>query len=79
MKYICNIKDNLNNAEIDKLSKEFNLDSRLVSLLFSRGIDDFQKIKRYLNPSERDINDPFLFEDMQKVVDKINRHLNNKS
>ena len=78
MKYTCNIDKEINTEFVFKMSKLFNLDEHLVGLLYSRGIDNEQKLKKYLNPSENDINNPFLFEDMQKVVDKINYHLQNK-
>ncbi len=65
--------------EFDEISKIFNLDKNLVRLLYSRGIDSKEKIEKYLNPSIRDLHDPFLFEDMHDVVDKINKHIENNA
>ncbi len=78
MKYICTVEDNFDNEKIIEISKMFNLDEHLVRLLFSRGVDTIDKVKKFLNPSINDLNDPFLFENMQEVVEKINYHLANK-
>ncbi len=79
MKYICNLDENFDQEFIDKMSETFNLDKHLVHLLYSRGIDSYDKLNNYLNPSENDIYDPFLFEDMSKAVDLIKYHLNKGS
>jgi single-stranded-DNA-specific exonuclease len=36
---------------IDSLTKEYNLDERLIELLVSRGIDTSEKLSRFINPS----------------------------
>ncbi len=79
MKYICSINQQFNETKIDEMAKLFNLDKNLVRLLFSRGIDNQEKLKKYLNPSKQDFYNPFLFEDMQKAVDLINLHINKNS
>lgn len=79
MKYICNLDKNLNKDFSLEMSKMFNLDEHLVNLLYSRGIDNQEKLKRYLTPTLTDLNDPFLFEDMEKAVDLIQKHLQNNS
>lgn len=78
MKYICSIDQTFDETKIDEMSKLFDLDKNLVRLLFSRGIDNEEKLKRYLHPSQNDFNDPFLFEDMKKSVEIINQHINQK-
>lgn len=79
MKYVCNLDENYDEDFVSKMSLKFNLDSHLVRLLYSRGVDTEEKLKRYLNPTENDILDPFLFENMQQAVDLINFHLNKNS
>jgi len=79
MKYISNLNNNVNYEKINEMSKLFNLDSNLVHLLYSRGIDNADKLKKYLQPSITDINDPLLFEDMQKAVELIEHHIANNS
>lgn len=75
MKYVCTLDKNINNDFILEMSKMFNIDSHLIHLLCSRGIDTQDKIKKYLNPSIMDLCDPFLFEDMHDVVALIEKHI----
>ncbi len=75
MKYICNLEERGNKPFIDSMSKIYNLDSRLVHLLYSRGIDSQEKLNKFLNPSLTDLYDPFLFEDMQSAVELIEHHI----
>ena len=79
MKYICSIDQNVNKEFTSEMSKCFNLSENLVSLLYTRGIDTKEKLKHYLNPNLSDLHDPFLFEDMQKVVDLIEHHISKNS
>ncbi len=76
MKYQCTLKQDVDYGKIDEMSKLFNLERNLVHLLYSRGIDNKDKLQKYLNPSKKDFYDPYLFEDMQTAVETIRRHLN---
>ncbi len=50
----------------------------LVAILAKRGIVGSQAVDRFLHPNyERDVNDPFLFDDMKKAVARIARALEN--
>lgn len=75
MKYICTLNENINEDFVLEMSKLYNLSSHLVRLLYSRGIDTQDKLKHYLNPNISDLYDPYLFEDMSKVVEKIESHI----
>ncbi|MBR2969485.1 MAG: single-stranded-DNA-specific exonuclease RecJ [Clostridia bacterium] len=79
MKYVCTLDKNVNNEFILEMANLFNLDSHLIHLLFSRGIDTQDKLKKYLNPSIMDLYDPFMFEDMQEAVDLIEKHIGKNS
>ena len=79
MKYICTLENKIDVGFVDEMSKLFNLDRNLVGLLYSRGINSKESLYKYLNPSFNDLYDPFLFEDMQKVVEKIKSHLDRQS
>ena len=48
MKYISNLKQEVNQDKINEMSKLFNLDKNLVHLLYSRDIDTSEKLKKYL-------------------------------
>ncbi|MAG28610.1 single-stranded-DNA-specific exonuclease RecJ [bacterium] len=43
----------------------------ILSLLVNRGLGSKQEIDTFLNPKYEDLHDPFLFRDMQKLVDRI--------
>lgn len=79
MKYVCTLDENVNIAFVEEMSKNFNLDKHLVHLLYTRGIDTPEKLKNYLYPNVSNLYDPFLFEDMEKVIEKIEQHISNNS
>ena len=60
------------NAEYEKLKKN-GMDSDVLDLLFSRGIDDEEKIEKFLNPSLEDIGNPLGFADMEKTALEIEK------
>lgn len=78
MKYICSLSDKFNEQEYE-MAKYFDLDKNLVHLLYSRGIDNKDKMNKFLYPNLSNLYDPFLFENMSKVVEKIQNHLEKKS
>ena len=70
-----NKSSHLNPSDYESLKKQLmqNLDlgSRAAEILINRGMDSILQTKRYLNPSHDDLHDPFLFNDMEKVVKRI--------
>ena len=64
--------------EISKISKKFNLYPEIIEILYMRNIDSEDKINHYLHPKMQDFYDPFLLNDMDKVVDKINKAIQDK-
>jgi len=62
----------------DELSKKFGLSPAVCLLMVQRGIVTEQDVKQFLNPNLRDLHDPFLYPDMQKAVDRLNKALGNK-
>ena len=77
MKYICTLEEKIDEDFVKEMSDFFNLDKHLVSLLYSRGIKDKFTLQKYLNPTINDLYDPYLFEDMATVVNKLKIHLKN--
>ena len=78
MKYICTLNEELNDEHIE-MAKYFDLDKHLVRLLYSRGVNSKEKLNKYLYPSLSNLYDPFLFENMSAVVEKIQNHLDKGS
>lgn len=71
-----NAKENL--ALISSISKELNLNEKVVELLLSRGIDTKEKIKKFFSPSFSDFNNPFLLSGMKQATKKIIDAVNSK-
>ena len=49
--------------------------SRLIAL---RGITSLDEVEKFLNPSLSDLHDPFLMQDMDKAVNRLNKALGRK-
>ena len=62
---------NYNDEYIQSKSKEFHTDKLITELLLNRGITNKEDVDKFLNPSVENINDPFLFEDMERIVARI--------
>jgi len=62
----------------DELSKIFGLSPVVCLLMVQRGIVTEQDARQFLKPDLRDLHDPFLYPDMQKAIDRLNRALGNK-
>ncbi len=56
---------------LTKKSSEFSKSKLITRLLLNRGIDTRKKVEKFLNTSENDLLDSFLFENMEKVVERI--------
>lgn len=54
------------------LSKELGISPLLERALRARGAETREQIERFLSPSVRHFHDPFLLNDMQRAVDRIN-------
>lgn len=65
----------LSNSEVilvNKIASECGIMFDTARLLYYRNIDTIEKAKVFLKPSINNLHNPFLFNDMQKVVDRIN-------
>lgn len=60
---------------VKEMVKKFLLDERVVRLLYTRGLNTEQSLREYLNPNISQLNNPFLFENMALVVEKIKSHI----
>ena len=56
---------------VERLSKELNINKKLVSLLFSRGVTTYDEAKQFFRPKLEHMHDPFLMKDMDKAVDRV--------
>ena len=79
VKYIYSCANSeFDEEKINFLSNKYELDKRVTRILFARGFNTEQKLKDYLNPNINQFHDPFLFENMRAVVNKINSYIEQK-
>jgi len=53
------------------LASALQVDQTIASLLIQRGVDTYEKAKKFFRPSLDDLYDPFLMKDMEKAVIRI--------
>ena len=63
--------------EVSRLANELSTDINIASLLVQRGINTYQEAKEFFRPDLKGLHDPFLMQDMQKAVDRIEKAIDN--
>jgi single-stranded-DNA-specific exonuclease len=58
-------------ARVADLQTALTIDETLCRILVQRGVDTFDKAKRFFRPSSDDLHDPWLMKDMGKAVDRV--------
>ena len=61
----------------EQFAREINVPYILSQILIRRGVDTFKKAKEFFRPNIEYLHDPFLFQDMEKAVDRVERALHN--
>ena len=61
-----------------ELSKELGISPILCKLLLERGIDSATEAKRFFRPQLHELHDPFLMNDMDIAVDRLNAAMGKK-
>lgn len=61
----------VNKEQRDELQQALKIHPVLCSLLVQRGIDSYEKARKFFRPQIEDLHDPFLMKDMKKAVDRI--------
>ena len=56
---------------ISELALETGLTEQITRILYARGIDTAQKIRRFMHPSERNFLSPYLMRGMKEAVEMI--------
>ena len=65
-------------SKIQSLQEDLGVNKLIASILVQKGIDTFQKAKRFFRPSLEDLYDPFLMKDMAKAVHRIEKAIEQK-
>ena len=61
-----------------EMAEELRISPVVALVLISRGINNVQEARRFFRPQLTDLHDPFLFQDMQKAVNRLNEALGRK-
>jgi len=56
---------------ISVLADQTGLTEQITRILYARGIDDAQKIRRFMQPSKKNFLDPFLMKGMKEAAELI--------
>ncbi len=67
------IKENGLRTDVDKLVYELNISYVLANLLVQRGINTYDHAKDFFRPNLENLHDPFLMNDMEAAVDRLNK------
>ena len=70
--YVCD------QDKVNEISKKFNIDRLLATILANRGICKEDEIRKFLEPTREDFHDPFLLPDMDIAVDTIIKAIEEK-
>ena len=57
--------------KVEEISKKYNLNTLLATILANRNITQEADIRLFLNPTRNDFHDPYLITDMEKAVNRI--------
>ncbi|HLR33635.1 MAG TPA: single-stranded-DNA-specific exonuclease RecJ, partial [Fodinibius sp.] len=60
------------------LQQQLGIPKKMALLLSLRGVDSFERAKKYFRPTVSDIHDPFLMQDMHAAADRLARAVRNR-
>ena len=61
--------------DVEQLAKALKVDPLIAQLLLQRGITNYNQAKGFFRPKWEDLHDPFLMQDMDKAVSRIQKAL----
>ncbi|MDT0687873.1 single-stranded-DNA-specific exonuclease RecJ [Autumnicola psychrophila] len=67
------LKPKPDQENVIKLSEELGVGKPIASLLVQRGIRTFEEAKKFFRPSLKDLHDPYLMQDMDLAVARIEK------
>lgn len=63
----------LNTELVNQLAESLDIAPLIASLLVNRGFDTIDAAKEFLYTNDQEFHDPFLMEDMDKLVERVNQ------
>lgn len=67
------LKPKPDQKKVSDLAVALSIDEPIARLLVQRGIDSFEKAKKFFRPSLNDLYDPFLMKDMDVAVARVEK------
>ena len=67
-----------NEEKIEEISKKYNLNKLLSTILVNRNIVTEEEIRLFLEPTRNDFHNPFLIKDMDIAINRIIKAIENK-
>ncbi len=67
-----------NNDKAEEIQRKFKIVKLVANIIANRDVGTDEDIRIYLNPTREDFHDPFLFNDMEKAVNRIIKAIDNK-
>ncbi|MFY8035952.1 MAG: single-stranded-DNA-specific exonuclease RecJ [Cyclobacteriaceae bacterium] len=62
---------------VTALSTSINVNKHIATILWQRGITEFESAKKFFRPSLAHLHDPFLMKDMAAAIDRLKKAINN--
>lgn len=56
---------------VENIARELAVPTIMARILLNRQVDSFEKAYQFFRPDLENLHDPFLFEDMEKAVDRL--------
>ena len=63
--------------KVNELVKEYGINEILAKIFVNKGITKKEELDLFINPTRKDFHDPFLMPDMDKVVNRIIKAIEN--
>ncbi len=76
-KYDWQFRPKVKDQDFIAEAKTFGLEESVADLLYQRGIQSKEELEAFLQPNLEDLADPFLFQDMEKTVARIEEAIQN--
>ena len=71
------LKDAADTLIVQELAAQLNINPVLATLLVHRGVKNFEEAKYFFRPTHLHLHDPFLMQDMEKAIDRIEQAIAN--
>lgn len=76
MKNLWVLKPKPSELSVELLVNQVTLPYPLAAILAQRGVDSFEKARKFFRPSLEHLHDPYLMKDMDKAVERILKAIN---